>query len=177
MKEFTFFLVAMALCLPKGTAWAGPREDAATAMARCDAIRDDAAWLGCQERATAQMRAALSAGASRPALATPSQPSVGDRGLARFGDENLSATRPRTSARTPRKLVARAEEVSFSKSGYFTIELDNGQWWRQIDGDTNYARFRTPVNRNIITIERGFFGSYNLHIRGLNQGYKVNRIR
>ena len=73
--------------------------------------------------------------------------------------------------------MARAEDISFSKSGYFTIGLDNGQWWRQIDGDTNYARFRMPANRNIVTIERGFFGSYNLHIRGLNQGYKVDRIR
>jgi len=31
--------------------------------------------------------------------------------------------------------------------------------------------------RYIVTIERGFLGSYNLHIQGLNQGYKVNRIR
>ena len=146
-------------------------------MVRCDAIRDNAAWLECHERATAQMRAALTGSTSRPAPATPSQGRAAERGVARFGDENLPAARPRASARTPGKLVARAEDISFSKSGYFTIELNNGQWWRQIDGDTNYARFRMPANRNIVTIERGFLGSYNLHIQGLNQGYKVNRIR
>jgi hypothetical protein len=117
------------------------------------------------------MRAALAGSPSRTAPATPNQ------GVAGFGDEKLPAARPRASTRAPRKLVARAENVSFSKSGYFTIAFDNGQWWRQIDGDTNYARFRMPANRNIVTIERGFLGSYNLHIRGLNQGYKVDRIR
>jgi len=114
---------------------------------------------------------------SPPAPTAPTQGRAPAPDVARFGDENLRAARPRVSARVPRKLVARAEDVSFSKSGYFTIELDNGQWWRQIDGDTNYARFRSPANRNIVTIERGALGSYNLHIQGLNQGYKVNRIR
>jgi hypothetical protein len=173
-KKFPLFLVAAALCLPQQMVWAGPREDAAAAMVRCDAIRDNAAWLECHEKATAQMRAALMGNASRPAPAPPVQGRIAQPGIARFGDENLPA-RPR--AAVPKKLVARTEDVSFSKNGYFTIKLDNGQWWRQIDGDTNYARFRMPANRNIVTIERGFLGSYNLHIRGLNQGYKVNRIR
>jgi len=177
VKEFTFSLITVAFCLPPGTARAGPREDAAAAMVRCDAIRDNAAWLECHERATAQMRAALAGSNSAPAPAIPSRGRAAERGVDRFGDENLPVVRPRASARTARKLIARAEDISFSKSGYFTIELDNGQWWRQVDGDTNYARFRTPANRNIVTIERGFFGSYNLHIQGLHQGFKVDRIR
>src|SRR3954464_3137449 len=53
--------IAVALCLPQGPGWAGPREDAAAAMARCDSLKDNAAWLDCHERATTQMRAALSA--------------------------------------------------------------------------------------------------------------------
>jgi hypothetical protein len=96
--------------------------------------------------------------------------------VARFGADDLPS-HPRAGGRAPRKLVARLENVTFSKSGYFTVGLDNGQWWRQIDGDTNYARFRTPASRNVITIEHGSLGSYNLHIQGLSQGYKVNRIR
>jgi hypothetical protein len=169
-------VMAAGLCLPQGTepAWAGPREDAAAAMARCDLIKDNSAWLDCHERATAQMRAVLE-GISRSAPA-PSRPAAAAGGAAaRFGEDNLA--RPRPSASTPRRLVARLAEISFSKTGYFTVELDNGQWWRQVDGDTNYARFRTPANRNVITIEHGSLGSYNLHIQGLSQGYKVNRIR
>jgi hypothetical protein len=163
--------VSVALCLPQWpvAAWAGPREDAAAAMARCEQIRDNSAWLQCHEKATAQMRAALTA-------VPPSTP--GARRAAegqQFGQDKLPRQAP--VARTPKRLVARVEQLSFSKTGYFTIQLDNGQWWRQIDGDTNYARFRTPTNRNVITIEHGFLGSYNLHIQGLSAGYKVDRIR
>ena len=171
VKNAPLFLLS-ALCFSHGAAWAGPREDAAAAMTRCDAIRDNAAWLNCHERATAQMRAALAASPSRP-LPPAGTP---DGATGRFGAENLPQ-RPRANAPAPKRLTARVESVSFSKSGYFTLQLDNGQWWRQIDGDTNYARFRTPANRNLITIEHGSLGSYNLHIQGLSQGYKVNRIR
>ena len=125
-------------------------------MVRCDAIRDNAGWLECHEKATAQMRAALAGSTSRAAPGTPSQGRAAEReaehGVARFGDDNLPSARTRAGARSPRKLVARADDVSFSKSGYFTIRLDNGQWWRQIDGDTSYARFREPINRNIVPV-------------------------
>ncbi len=163
------FLILAALCLWQQAAWAGPREEAAAAMARCDTIRDNAAWLDCHEKATAQMRAALAASPSGPV--PPAQAAT-----ARFGADDLPA-RPRANVPAPKKLTARVESVSFSNGGYFTLQLDNGQWWRQLDGDTNYARFRTPANRNVITIEHGALGSYNLHIQGQSQGYKVNRIR
>src|ERR1043165_8863281 len=126
VKEFTLGLITAAFCLPQGTARAGPREDAAAAMARCDAIRDNAAWLECHERATAQMRAALAGSSSAPAPTIPNRGRAAERGVDRFADEHLPAARPRASARTARKLIARAEDISFSRSGYFTIELDNG---------------------------------------------------
>jgi hypothetical protein len=176
MSKVPLLVMAAALCLPHWPAWAGPREDAAAAMARCDTLKDNAAWLDCHERATTQMRAALSA-APR---ALPPAPAAGGvrsgNSAPSFGEESLPR-RPRAAASAPRKLVARVQDVSFSQSGYFTVALDNGQWWRQVDGDTAYARFRKPANRNVITIERGFLGSYNLHIQGLSQGYKVDRIR
>jgi hypothetical protein len=175
MTEIPLLLLA-AVCVPEGHAWAGPREDAAAAMARCDTLRDNAAWLDCHERATAQMRAALTGSVPRPAPPAPVPGRAVATDVARFGADDLPS-HPRAGGRAPRKLVARLENVTFSKSGYFTVGLDNGQWWRQIDGDTNYARFRTPASRNVITIEHGSLGSYNLHIQGLSQGYKVNRIR
>lgn len=175
MTKIPLLLLA-AVCLLQSRAWAGPREDAAAAMARCDALRDNAAWLDCHERATAQMRAALTGSMSRPTPVAPAPGRVVDADVARFGADDLPS-HPRVGGRAPRKLVAHLENVTFSKSGYFTIELDNGQWWRQIDGDTDYARFRTPARRNLITIEHGSLGSYNLHIQGVSRGYKVNRIR
>jgi len=161
--------LALLAALPAG---AGPREDAAAAMTRCDLIRDNAGWLECHEKATAQMRAALSARPPAPVAARPGTEAMNRH----FGDDDLPR-QPARAARAPKSLVARVQNVSFSQSGYFTVGLDNGQWWRQVDGDTSYARFRSPANRNVVTIEHGFLGSYNLHIQGLSTGYKVNRIR
>jgi hypothetical protein len=175
MTKIPLLLLAAA-CFPACQAWAGPREDAAVAMARCDVLRDNAAWLDCHERATAQMRAALTGNVPRPVPPAPAPARAANADVARFGADDIPS-QPRVGARPPKRLVARLADVTFSKSGYFTIGLDNGQWWRQIDGDNNYARFRTPASRNVITIEHGSLGSYNLHIQGLSQGYKVNRIR
>ena len=106
------FLILAALCLWQQAAWAGPREEAAAAMARCDTIRDNAAWLDCHEKATAQMRAALAASPSGPV--PPAQAAT-----ARFGADDLPA-RPRANVPAPKKLTARVESVSFSNGGYFT---------------------------------------------------------
>jgi hypothetical protein len=149
------------------SAMAGPREDAAAAMKRCDTLADNKAWLDCHDAATAQMRAAIQATpAARPLM--PQQ----------FGQEDLRSARPNPASRGQiKRLTARVVNFSFSPTGYFTVALDNGQVWRQVDGDTNYARFRTPASRNLVNIERGFLRSYNLHIQGASEGYKVHRVK
>jgi hypothetical protein len=169
---YSFVAIPVLALLAAPPAGAGPREDAAAAMARCDLIKDNAAWLECHEKATAQMRAALSVKPGGLGTVRPSAEAVNRR----FGEENLPRQQAR-GVRAPKRLVARVQDISFSQNGYFTIGLDNGQWWRQVDGDTSYARFRAPANRNVVTIEHGFLGSYNLHIQGLSTGYKVNRIQ
>ena len=137
-------------------------------MKRCDSLADNKAWLDCHDAATAQMRAAIQAtpgSATRPA---PQQ----------FGQEDLRSARTNPAFRGQvKRLTARVMNFSISPTGYFTVELDNGQVWRQVDGDTNYARFRTPANRNLVNIEHGFLRSYNLHIQGGSEGYKVRRLK
>ena len=152
------------------SAMAGPREDAAAAMKRCDTLADNKAWLDCHDAATAQMRAAIQATPGAPA-AQPQMPQ-------QFGQEDLRSARPNPASRGQiKRLTARVVNFSISPTGYFTVALDNGQVWRQVDGDTNYARFRTPASRNLVNIERGFLRSYNLHIQGASEGYKVHRVR
>lgn len=157
---------------------AGPREDAVSAMKRCDSLADNKAWLDCHDAASAQLRAAIQAplgGGARPS----GNRSVSGAALPQqLGQEYLPPARINPTARgRADRLTAKVSTFTFSSTGYFTVELDNGQVWRQVDGDTNYARFRTPVSRNLVNIEHGFLGSYNLHIRGKGQGYKVRRIR
>jgi hypothetical protein len=162
-----FVLLSFSQHLVTG-AMAGPREDAAAAMRRCDTLADNKAWLDCHDAATAQMRAAIQA-TPGPAARLPQQ---------QFGQEDLRSARASPASRGPvKRLTARVMNFSISPTGYFTVELDNGQVWRQVDGDTNYARFRTPASRNLVNIEHGFLRSYNLHIQGGSQSYKVHRVR
>jgi hypothetical protein len=151
-------------------AMAGPREDAAAAMKRCDALADNKAWLDCHDAATTQMRTAIQATPGAP-VARPQMPQ-------QFGQEDLRSPRPNPASRGQiKRLTARVANFSFSPTGYFTVALDNGQVWRQVDGDTNYARFRMPASRNLVNIEHGFLRSYNLHIQGASEGYKVHRVQ
>jgi hypothetical protein len=54
--------------------------------------------------------------------------------------------------------------------------LDNGQTWRQLEGDD--AQVLEPPSGTVlkVTIERGAFGSYNLSIEGRNGFIRVRRI-
>ena len=166
---------------------AGPREDAAAAMTRCDRLVDNKAWLDCLDAASAQMRAAIRAlGAAAAQPQFPANRSSGGEGRIlghpeaappqQFGQEDLRSAHQNARGGAKR-LTARVTNFSFSPTGYFTVELDNGQVWRQVNGDTDYARFRTPARLNLVNIERGFLGSYNLHIQGRSDGYKVRRVQ
>ena len=170
---------------------AGPREDAAAAMTRCDTLVDNKAWLDCHDAATAQMRAAIQSVPSGSVARPQAHRNRSNDGFfgglfghseagppQQFGQEDLRPARANQASRGQAKsLSARVVSISFSPTGYFTVELENGQTWRQVDGDTNYARFRSPVSRNIVNIEHGFLRSYNLHIQGKSEGYKVRLIK
>ena len=58
--------------------------------------------------------------------------------------------------------------------GQAVFILDNGQVWRQIDGDG--AAVRGSVTGSKATIERGLFDSFNLVIEGRNGLIKVRRV-
>jgi hypothetical protein len=67
-------------------------------------------------------------------------------------------------------------QVVFSPYNRFTVTLDNGQVWRQIDADTAKARFHK--NGDAVTISRGAIGSYNLCLDGHEFViFKVHRVR
>jgi hypothetical protein len=73
-------------------------------------------------------------------------------------------------------VVSRMVSYSFDRYDIFTVRLENGQVWHQLDGDTNYARWKKPAGSYTVEIVRGFFGSYNLTVRGVAGMYKVKRI-
>lgn len=57
--------------------------------------------------------------------------------------------------------------------GHTLLPLDNGQVWQQIDGAEVVFRAR----HSAVTIRRGLFNSYLMHIQGLNRAIRVRRVQ
>ena len=68
-------------------------------------------------------------------------------------------------------------EFGRTRRGKGLFILDNGQVWRQLDGDTAEVRDPPPDTTWKVTIENGVLGSYNLVIEGRNQIIKVSRLK
>ena len=68
-------------------------------------------------------------------------------------------------------------ELAKTARGRAIFILDNGQTWRQIDGDDTDVRELLPGKTTKVTIETGFLNSYNLTIEGRNGLIKVRRLK
>lgn len=70
------------------------------------------------------------------------------------------------------KIQASVASVTSDQRGYATFTLSNGQVWRQ----TEVSRFVVKENE-IISIEKGLFGSYSLSTPDSNRRLRVKRIK
>ena len=68
-------------------------------------------------------------------------------------------------------------ELAKTARGRSIFILDNGQTWRQIDGDGTDVREPPPGKAMKVTIARGLLNSYNLTIEGRNGLIKVRRLK
>ena len=190
-------ICASALSYP---ASAGPRDDALESVAKCASLTDDHARLVCYDAAAAKVKDALSAppqpqvaqtpkeqeswfglpnifgGNGKPAQTTPEQ----------FGNESIPAPpppapKPGEPAPPPPppiidSISASVTDFAFHLDGRFTVFLDNGQIWQQLQGDTDKAHFKKSAPNKVV-ISRGFLGSYNLVLNNEGTGFKVKRIK
>ena len=65
---------------------------------------------------------------------------------------------------------------TFDSNGFFTVVLDNGEVWRQIDGDTTMAHWLRKPGFYVATVTAGALGSSNLRVQGEGRSYKVRRV-
>ncbi|HEV2563222.1 MAG TPA: hypothetical protein VGT78_13875 [Rhizomicrobium sp.] len=97
----------------------------------------------------------------------------------KFGADQLPP--PETSqATTPEPLdsiSANVTDLAFTPFGKFIVFLDNGQIWRQLEGDADRAHFKKDPKDNKVTISRGALGSYNLTINDSSKVFKVTRVK
>ena len=149
---------ALLSCLPLSAVCADPAE-----IDRCRTITDPAQRLACFDRASTSPPAPVLAPAA-PAAA-PAAPRVED-----FGKPPPPAPAEVT------RISANVREFARTARGRALFVLDNGQTWRQIDGDTSVVHDPAPGEVKVV-IERGFLDSYNLMIEGRNGMVKVRRLQ
>lgn len=164
--------VAAAIFLIAGAADAASDGDLSSAILRCAAQQDETAQLACYNRIAARLKTGAAPAAEAPAAPPPARRVIGS--VADFGLESVpfDTTGPVKRA----QITAKVAKVSYNFFHIFTVTLDNGQVWRQMDSDSSIAQFKTD-KPEVVTISRGFLDSFHLAIRGRWGLYAVKRIK
>lgn len=192
LRKFAYFALLSPLVVGGG-ALASARDDVLEAMGQCAAIGDSAARLACYDKLAPRLKDAL----ATPPTALDHEPTkaeqeswfgfdIGDL----FGGGSSVATTPEQfgKERTAEHQAIREREeidsisagvsdVAFTPFGQFIVFLDNGQVWRQLQGEPERAHFLSDTKENKVTISRGAIGSYNLKLNDSVKIYKVTRVK
>jgi hypothetical protein len=168
------------------------------ALGKCAGLADDKARLACYDALAPQVKDAL--GAPPPAVAstqppaTPGQqPPTQEQQKSWFGFDihNIFGTAPEQQTTPPPpppgtapaqppaidSITAGVTDYAINPFGKFIVFLDNGQVWRQEQGDADRAQFKKNPKDNKVTISRGFIGSYNMTLNDSDKVYKVTRVK
>ena len=154
-------------------AQAASDDNLADSVLACSALVGDQAQLACYNRIAAQLKAPAVAQAPAIAAPSPPPPPPAANKPADFGKDTMPF---QADAAAPEQITARVRSVIYSYFHVFTVTLDNGQVWRQVDGDTRVARFKNDKTE-VVTITRGFLDSFHLAIKGDWGAYEVKRIK
>src|SRR5437660_4913301 len=142
----------LACAVLASSSYAEPPRDALSEMTQCTNVGDPIERLHCFDAAAARAQQAVAPSAEG------------------FG-------KPPAPAPQVEKITATVREILRSARGLAIFVLDNGQTWRQLDGDDAHVMEPRPGKTMKVTIERGAFGSYNLLIDGRNGLIRVQRIQ
>jgi hypothetical protein len=156
----------------------GDTDGAAGTPAHVDS-RDEPAQAAPARVTGASPDAAAPDAAAPPTAARPSETRAAKEGdsAAQLGEEQVEA-RDRTKSEAPATL--RATVIDFDFVGYqrLLVQLDNGQIWRQIDGD------RTSVERDLrdetsfdVEMWGTALGGYRMRILALDRTIRVERLK
>jgi hypothetical protein len=140
---------------------AAQSDDVLDALAKCTEVADRDARFNCYERLAPQIRAI----AQKPT--SESQP-VENHPPA------ITVYQPMGGEILPLQIGVASYTVA--PSGSFTVTLDNGQVWREHDRDFDTPGFAKD-GKNIVVIQRGLLGGYDLHIKGTSTFFKVVRVQ
>jgi hypothetical protein len=176
------YLVLAGVALLTSPAWADPVRDSLKQVTTCANISAAADRLKCFDAAVPVAQAALTAPDSpETAQATEERSGVlGWFGFTRPVTKPEDFGKPRTPVESSHELRAISSNVvEFAKNslGRSLFVLDNGQVWKQIDGDTTELSDPPRGETMKVTISVGVFGGYDLAVDGLNATIKVRRVK
>lgn len=166
------------------------------AVERCRAAASDEARIACLEAALAgdhgdEDGAEPAPPSTEPAALRPALPESTDRTAAREPlnpasrtADDLGAEQLRSRNRTPEERAEELEAASGLRvARYGTVPfrrlqvyLENGQVWRQIQGDTQ--RLRVDLDRNqTVDITESSLGGYRLRLNEMRRTIRVERVQ
>jgi hypothetical protein len=179
-----------------GSALAGPRDEVLDQLGKCATVADDKQRLACYDALSPRVKDAL----ATPPTTLAHEPTKDEQKswfgfdvdkLFGVGNTAVQSTPQQFGAEaTPRgkadvaaveekeldSITAGVTDYSFTPFGKFVVFLDNGQIWRQQEGDTDLAHFSGKPSDNKVTLTRGAFGSYNLQLNDAHHQFKVTRV-
>jgi len=157
-----------------GAAHADSTRDALAEIGRCAGIEDSSARLKCFDTAQPRANSALSAQQAKEA-----RDRVDGFGFSRPPE---AVTRAEDFGKPPpppeiTQITATVLELARTVRGRSIFVLDNGQVWRQLDGDDTDVLDPRPGKTMKVAIATGLLGGYNLTIEGRNALIRVRRLK
>jgi len=187
MRIFWLLSAAALISLP---AQADPARDALAEISKCADIASAAERLQCFDTAVTGAKTALSTAlqpvqeAAARTNQKPSEESEEGGVLSWFG-LSRPVTKPDDFGKPPvptgpkeiSEISATVLEFAKNPYGRSLFVLDNGQVWKQIDGDTSEVKDPSSGETMKVTIETAFMGSYTLKVVGRTGIIKVRRVK
>jgi hypothetical protein len=182
-------LIALAiLTIPAaGPVLADPRDETLAGISRCASISDGRTFLDCIYGAAQPMRASLGlppAPLSQTSLVPPPPGRPGSSQVNAASRTNITpVTHPQPAAgglfsqifggSAPALHMA---SYIFDSRGMFTVTLSDGEVWKQVATDTNYADWRGPAANYIVSLIDTSAGT-KMDVKGEPGPYAVQRLR
>lgn len=176
-----FFWLLAAAAVIAAPAHANPARDALAEVAKCADIPVAADRLQCYDAAAQGAKTVMSAPVERQAQ---SEEEEGGGVLSWFGlerpvtkTEDFGKPPVPTGPKEIKEISATVIEFAKNAYGRSIFILDNGQVWRQIDGDSTEVRDPPKGETMKVSIETGMLGSYSLRVDGRRGIVKVRRVK
>lgn len=182
-----FYLLAAAIVVI-APAKADPARDALAQVAKCADIPAASERLQCYDAAAATAKTAMSAPVEaapvRQAAVQTGKEEEEEGGVLGWFGLSRPVTKPEDFGKPPTPTPEEIKGISanvleFAKNAYgrSIFILDNGQVWKQVDGDTTEVRDPSKSETMKVSIETGMFGSYTLKVEGRTGIVKVRRVK